>query len=135
MKISEAMAIGSTFITPLAGIYLNRSKTGGCAWGMVDRAAPTEVERMIERARDTRIVALPCGCKPDEAVLGPCLYPMPAACFCNLADVIVHLFNDHVMTRKDWTLNQLIDWVRTAEPRDPKEQVTEHDTKETLVHA
>jgi len=43
----------------------------------------------------------------------------------NLSMVVVHLFNDHVMTRKDWTLDQLIDWVRSVEPADPEEKASE----------
>jgi len=36
-------------------------------------------------------------------------------------NIIVHLFNYHVMTKKDWTMDQLIDWVRSVEPPDPEE--------------
>jgi hypothetical protein len=38
-----------------------------------------------------------------------------------LRSVIVHLFNYHVVTAKDWTIERLADWVRSIEPPEPNE--------------
>ena len=35
--------------------------------------------------------------------------------------VIAHIFDYHVMTTGQWTLDQLIDWVRSVEPDEPVE--------------
>jgi hypothetical protein len=32
-------------------------------------------------------------------------------------DIIVHLFDYHVMEKRDWTLEQLVAWVETWEPK------------------
>lgn len=52
-----------------------------------------------------------------------------------LSDWIVHVFNYHVMTVKDWTLDRLVQWVASVEPAEPEEVVTEPVTerKEELV--
>jgi hypothetical protein len=34
-------------------------------------------------------------------------------------DIIAHLFDYHVMEKKNWTLDQLVDWVREVEPNEP----------------
>jgi hypothetical protein len=31
-------------------------------------------------------------------------------------DIIAHLFDNHIMVRKDWTLERLVRWVETVEP-------------------
>jgi hypothetical protein len=35
-----------------------------------------------------------------------------------IKDTIAHLFDFHVMKKKDWTLNQLVAWVQTWEPEE-----------------
>lgn len=119
MKISTAMALGRTLIQPIAGTHLNNARTGGCAWGMVNVAAPLLYRDHFGRALDTG-VDLPCGC--TGICIGNSMMPQDAATLDNLASAMVHLFNDHVMTRKDWTMDRLIDWVASVEPADPKEQ-------------
>ena len=34
---------------------------------------------------------------------------------------IAHIFDYHVMTTGQWTLDQLIDWIRSVEPDEPVE--------------
>ena len=47
---------------------------------------------------------------------------------------IYHVFDEHVMYLHDWTLDQLIDWIRSVEPQEaeasliPKETVDEAGT-------
>ena len=40
-----------------------------------------------------------------------------------IKDVIAHIFDYHVMTKKNWTLERLAAWVKTVEPEEvlPKE--------------
>lgn len=39
--------------------------------------------------------------------------------------IIAHLFDHHFFERQDWTLEQLVDWVRSVEPPEPdQEQAT-----------
>lgn len=122
MKISTAMALGRTMIKPLAGIFLNPAKDSGCAWGMACLAAPSHFNSFLIRAECCE-VRLPCKC--NGWVIGGSMRPYHAGEADNLRDCIVHLFNYHVMTRKDWTMDQLIDWVASVEPADPEDKVTE----------
>lgn len=136
MKISTAIALGRHLIKPLAGIHLTVNGRSGCAWGMVNKAVPEEFVLMSNRAKYTR-ATLPCECRNGNEAIGSCMRVQPIYDFNNLSNIIVHLFNDHVMTKKDWTMDQLIDWVAANEPADPEEQVTERATAEekTPVHA
>jgi len=119
MRISTGIALGSTMIKPLAGRHLNEDRSAGCAWGMVSMATPNEADRLINEGMDIKIM-LPCGCKGNIIGSGLCLVNRPDGTD-TLTMGIVHLFNDHVMTKKDWTMERLIDWVRTVEPADPEE--------------
>jgi hypothetical protein len=33
-------------------------------------------------------------------------------------DIIAHIFDHHIMEKKNWTLDQLVEWVKTVEPAD-----------------
>ena len=129
MKISTAMALGRTMIMPLAGVHLSTDQKMGCALGMVQIAAPSLWQDTFMRARRT-FVTTPCTCEMGHGG-GMAWCPILRANFLN--ETIIHLFNDHVMTRKDWTMDQLIDWVASVEPRDPEEAVTEHATTQEAV--
>lgn len=130
MKISIAMALGRTMIFPIAGTHLNHGKTGGCAWGMVEVAAPSSFGGAWRRAIYFRTLP-PCGC--TGAVLGNGMCVVKIDHICDLGHMIVHLFNDHVMTKKDWTLDQLIDWVASVEPPDPEEEVIRKEIHEEIL--
>jgi len=137
MKISTAIALGRHLIKPRAGVHLNMSSRSGCAWGMVNVSAPSNYLQLLYMARRMP-KELPCECRNEQRAIGGGMLSLPISAFTNFADAIVHLFNDHVMTRKDWTMDQLIDWVAANEPPDPEEAVTEHDSEEqpqTLVRA
>jgi SRSO17 transposase len=127
MKISEAMLLGSTMIQPVAGVHLDTFNSAGCAMGMVNIAAPSLWKELGHRCRITQ-VKTPCDCTVgfiSRMQRGP-VYRAN-----NLMMTIVHLFNDHVMTKKDWTLDRLIEWVASVEPADPGETVTERASEET----
>jgi hypothetical protein len=34
-----------------------------------------------------------------------------------IKDIIAHIFDYHVMKKRDWTLDQLAEWVQTVEPK------------------
>lgn len=120
MRISDALALGRTMLKPIAGHHITPDGTHGCAWGMIQVAAPSEYGEMIRRGPSMKT---PCGCKMGYTG-GMAWGPIHD----NFVSVVVHLFNQHVMTEKNWTLDQLIDWVRTVEP----EPVAEPEPAPTL---
>ena len=129
MRISTYMALGRTMIKPLAGVHLHPylgaymegldKATDGCAWGMVNVAAGNEKWNEINLFTRRLIVALPCGCM--GLIVGGGMQKFESNGRESLSGAVVHLFNHHVMTIKDWTMDQLIDWLRSVEPADPEE--------------
>jgi len=122
MRISDAIALGRTMIKPLAGVHISADKTHGCAWGMVWKSAGSAYDEMHVRAAYFRTTL---SFKCVGLVIGSGMTLGLTERMNTLSMAIVHLFNDHVMTRKDWTLDQLIDWVRSVEPVDPEEKASE----------
>jgi hypothetical protein len=119
MRISEAMNLGRSMLKPRAGYHWDQQRNEGCAWGMVNIAAPGKYHYMNQSATAMQ-VPLPCGCK--GLVMGSgCHYYDYENGISTLSLAIVHLFNYHVMTANDWTMDQLIDWLRSVEPADPEE--------------
>ena len=51
----------------------------------------------------------PCECQPE----------LPREM--RIKDVIAHLFDVHVMEKKNWTLADLVEWVQRWEPKPPSE--------------
>jgi hypothetical protein len=122
MKLSEAIILGSTVLTSKAGGQ-HFSNQSGCALGMAAVARGCEfgpaqgpVDARSRRTLGTedvwgnwvtRIVMRPCDCwrfrVPRE---------MP------IKDIIAHLFDYHVMSKKNWTLERLATWVKTFEPEE-----------------
>lgn len=121
MKLSDAINLGSSLIKPLAGQFLNEASDSGCAFGMAYVASGRGAlvcQNAWPWIENVFRLPLPCGCNTSHKLMwGGCSYmdiPSPG-----LSNVIVHLFNYHVMTSKDWTLERLIDWVRSVEPAEP----------------
>jgi hypothetical protein len=86
-------------------------------------AGPEQYGSMLQRSREHR-VELPCGCVPrgeDTVLMMNGGQWTRTSSVQPLAFAIVHLFNYHVMTVRDWTLQRLIDWVGSVEPPDPYE--------------
>ena len=119
MRLSDAIALGRMILRPLGGTF-NDGKGGGCALGMAYMAAGLDPYKELFSAMqcepgwkwiENTLFVLPCGCTGYNK-----LYAL---------STIVHLFDIHVMHLGDWTLDQLIDWVRSVEP---PEAIT--DTKE-----
>lgn len=130
MKISTAMALGRTMIRSLAGQHLTYDQSSGCAWGMVNVAAPTAYQEMFERTRMLEVKP-PCEC--TGLVVGGGMRLISDCEIEFFGNAIVHLFNDHVMTKKDWTMDQLIDWVASVEPPDPEEEVIRKEIHEEIL--
>lgn len=104
MRLSEAIALGRVMVNELKAKDLH-----GCALGMAANAVG------ISR----------CYCAIEAA--WPWLkLPAPGPNCCNHVPTtardsmsyIWHLFDSHVMRLRDWTLDQLIDWVRANEPEE-----------------
>jgi hypothetical protein len=125
MRLSEAIALGRTLIHPMPGFVLDYAGLNGCALGMgykasggTEKVHPLECTIGLEEVirvwpwLENTIKQLPCKCESS-------LY--------NYAQVIGHLFDDHIMDGTidsgplpgdRWTLDQLIDWVRSVEPEE-----------------
>jgi len=117
MRLSDAIALGRTLLKPRAGSTFSAGGYG-CANGMalaaigksncrvgdsLDENFPIEAMRFAGK--------LPCGCLDIGGYSS------------DVGGVIAHLFDTHVMDGKTWTLDELIDWVRSVEP--PEQEVAE----------
>lgn len=111
MKLSEAILAGSTGIRAIAGTRygFKEGSPHGCALGMAEFSIglfghPVGAEGNWEWLNQSYTAEFfPCHCCPT---LRGSTY----------STVIAQTFNNHVMGRKDWTLEQLVDYVRSIEP-------------------
>jgi hypothetical protein len=121
MKLSKAISQGSKMIKPKAGGQYFAAENAGCALGMaaiargctfgpVDHPVAEHDRRTLnsEQVWGTwmlKVVERPCECwrlrVPREM---------------RIKDIIAHLFDRHVMGKRDWNLAQLVAWVETVEP-------------------
>jgi hypothetical protein len=120
MKLSEAILLGSTVLAPKAGGQLFAEKKAGCALGMAAVARGCSFRSVTQfDPKDRRTLG-------TEGVWGNwVLTPVARPCQCwrlllprqmRIKDIIAHLFDHHVMRRRNWTLEQLVEWVKTVEP-------------------
>ena len=126
MRLSDAIALGRTLVTkPIAHYFYDPSTNCACARGMACLAVGAtggigDVEKTIWPWLANNIVD-PCQCKnyfswrKESDVYGP------------VYSAINHLMY-HVVGVRDgkpfpqtWTLDQLIDWVRSVEPNEETE--------------
>lgn len=131
MRLSDAIMLGSTAIRWVGGIS-DDGHGGGCALGMATVAMGKTYEdgraafgkEMAEWLFNSREpVVLPCGCKASELIGSGNNMLRVDTIQQSYAGVLVHLFNFHVMMAKDWTLEQVCDWVRTYEPTEAKPKI------------
>lgn len=134
MRLSDAIAMGRTLVTPVTGIIDNLGG-GGCALGMAGRATGgfaanecgVQMEEVHKRWPWTASFLredAPCKCYFWQKT-----FELPAGIF---SQAIAHLFDAHVMQdpqhqeasceNETWTLDQLIDWVRSVEPAELTEE-------------
>ena len=114
MRLSDAIALGRTLIKSVP-YYRNDTNGGGCALGMADVAigSTDSLNHYPWTCAEGSKFDLPCGC--EKVILNHQW----------ASRIIVHIFNEHVHGDGDWTLDRLIDWVRSVEPIEPNEQQAE----------
>jgi hypothetical protein len=144
MRLSEAIALGRTLVHPIPSVVLDYGGLNGCALGMAYKASGKKVEihplemsvgmdgpmniwTWLASSRE-----LPCKCN---------IY-----CGLNAGQIIAHLFDYHIMActaglcegeavQQDWTLDQLIDWVRSVEPNEDASESAEQLLEEIRQQA
>lgn len=132
MQLSEAIMLGSTLLRPKQGcLYISSTITGGrpagCALGMAAVAYGIDLEAMVEGsvvhfegpagAVLGKVAKSPCGCQNSKFRWSR-----------TVGAIIMHLFDTHVMSSRDWTFEQLVDWVHQQEPKAlPAAQVVEEE--------
>ena len=122
MKLSEAILLGSTVLAPQAGRQYSSKTSSGCALGMAAIAKGAtfyQVRAVSEYDRRTL---------GTEDVWGTWVLTMarrPCDCWrlrvpreLRIKDIIAHIFDYHVRRKENWTLEQLVEWVKTVEPVD-----------------
>ena len=121
MKLSEAILLGSTVLTPRAGGQHFAETQSGCALGMAAIANGCTfhtVKQFDERDRRTLGTEGVWGNWVLQKVARPCdCWRIWIAREMRIKDIITHLFDWHVMVKKNWTLERLVAWVETVEPR------------------
>ena len=145
MKLSESILLGSTVVTPKSGALRFSGENAGCALGMAliaNGCTFSPAQRQI-RAKDQRtlnvediwgpwllrVVIRPCDCPAPVKLTRLRLKEIPAYLFARwsgtlprdmrIKDIIAHLFDHHVMAKRNWTLDQLVAWVERWEPSEP----------------
>jgi hypothetical protein len=125
MRLSEAILLGSATLTATPYRVMD-GDGGGCALGMGFCAvgARTEWEAVAMSRKGQWIWlkepftdSVPCGCPDDNAWLGMAR----AIGKYDHRAVLAHIFNEHVCGDNTWTLEQLVDWVRSVEPAESVE--------------
>ncbi|HTT25040.1 MAG TPA: hypothetical protein VMG82_39360 [Candidatus Sulfotelmatobacter sp.] len=123
MKLSEAILLGSTVLSPKAGGQHFSETQQGCALGMAAVARGCTFRSVIRPVDDMERRTLGV-----EGVWGDwILEHVERPCDCwriwlrrkmRIKDIIAHLFDYHVMDKKNWTLEKLVAWVETVEPKE-----------------
>lgn len=147
MRLSEAILLGSTVVTPKAGALRFSGQNAGCALGMAVIASGGTFHRTTQRFPITerrtlnvediwgawllQLVARPCDCRVPltlnylrlKEVIAYMRHPGSAALprEMRIKDVVAHLFDYHVMEERDWTLDRLTTWLQPLEPSEPAE--------------
>jgi len=122
MKLSEAILLGSTIMAPRAGGQHFSETQEGCALGMAAIAGGCTFRTVRgpvdDRERRTLGVEGVWGNWVLEQVERPCdCWRIWIRRRMRIKDVIAHLFDYHVMNKRNWTLEQLAAWVETREPK------------------
>jgi len=132
MKLSEAILLGSTMLTAQAGRQHFAENQSGCALGMAAVARGCKfgpaTHPFDERDRRTLGAEGVWGNWVLDTVLRPCRcwrFYIPRKM--RIKDIIAHIFDYHVMTKRNWTLEQLVAWVQTVEPKDVELSPTRAD--------
>ena len=125
MKLSAAILLGSTVMTPSPGGMIHDDGSG-CALGMALKATgrPLYVDTVSGLPRTIAFLRN----RATSRTAWPWLsQDFPVPCSCSRAPcsdgfkIVTHLFDDHVFGRADWTLEQLVDWVQSVEHEEETE--------------
>jgi len=149
MKLSEAILLGSTVVTPKAGGTYFTENQAGCALGMASIAKGCSFRHatrpLPRKERRTLGMERVWGDWVLSVVMRPCpcwRFRVPREM--RIKDIIAHIFDYHVMKKRNWTLDRLVEWVQTVEPKncdpgrtiDPELQaMNESQRKEELLAA
>jgi hypothetical protein len=129
MRLSDAIATGRVLLIPTVHYLVTPDGSGGCALGMALRAMGETRKTMIkpsfkifdivvdEGGEDYTLVSKYWPWTDAKAKSIPCIETCQMEEGDDMQDLIVHIFDSHVGI--DWTLDQLIDWVRSVEPEEP----------------
>jgi hypothetical protein len=123
MKLSDAILSGSTVLAPQGGSQYSAENKAGCALGMAAVANGCTFHKVSHvNPLERRTLGV-------EGIWGAwvlALVKRPCKCFflivprqMRVKDVIAHLFDWHITIKNDWTLEQLVGWVKTVEPSEP----------------
>jgi len=128
MKLSEAIFLGSTVLAPKAGGQHFSETQQGCALGMAAVARGctfhTVTGPVDDKDRRTLGVEGIWGAWVLEQVQRPCdCWRIWIRRKMRIKDVIAHLFDYHIMDKRNWTLEQLVAWVETVEPKEIRPEV------------
>jgi hypothetical protein len=120
MELSDAILLGSTLLTPQAGRQYSSMTRSGCALGMAAVARGCTFRRVFyafdDRDRRTLGVEEVWGDWVLRNILRPCdCWRLWIPRKMRIKDIIAHIFDYHVMAQRDWTLEQLVAWVRAVE--------------------
>lgn len=127
MRLSDAIALGRTLITPRGGSLGNG--VSGCALGMglMAKGIVAKDEKLLTEPEMnwpwiTKYMEFPCACSSKGMKL-------------RAVDTIVHIFDSHITSDHctDWTLDNLIDWVRSVEPAETEPAIAEGQHTSELV--
>ena len=123
MQLSEAILLGSTVMAPRAGRQIFSETQQGCVLGMAAVARGCTFRKVIRPVDDTEGRTLGV-----EGVWGDwVLEKVERPCDCwriwirrkmRIKDVIAHLFDYHIMDKRNWTIEQLVTWVQAVEPKE-----------------
>jgi hypothetical protein len=145
MRLSEAILLGSTVVKPKAGTLRFSGENAGCALGMAviasggtfryEKRQFPETERRTLNVEDIwgpwllRCVVRPCDCRVP--LIGDLLRLKKKAPYLRhfragalpremrIKEIVAHLFDYHVMEKRDWTLDRLTTWLQPLEPSEP----------------
>jgi len=162
MKLSEAILLGSTVVRPKAGALQFSGENAACALGMAAIASgctfyPGECQIPVKDLRTVnveeiwgrwllRVVMRPCDCRAPITPNRPRLKEITTRLFARgsailpremrIKDIIAHLFDHHVMGKRDWTLDQLVAWLEQWEPSElAQDTFISHGSSKSLSQA
>jgi hypothetical protein len=120
MRAAEAVRLGSLVVKPVAG-KVSDGKGGGCAIGMGNFALGGAADCRQFEARyrwldNTPQSDLPCDCVGDGLMESGCYTRNRDWVNSNYQSQMIHLFNYHVATVKDWTIDRLCEWLDSVDP-------------------